>query len=41
MNRRIFTTVKATVWKFATGNRNQRVLVVKNYLSTMSSVLFE
>jgi len=22
MNRRIFTIVKATIWKFATGNRN-------------------
>jgi len=22
MNRRIFTIVKASVWKFATGNRN-------------------
>jgi len=22
MNRRIFTIVRATIWKFATGNRN-------------------
>jgi len=22
MNQRIFTIVKATIWKFATGNRN-------------------
>jgi len=38
MNRRIFTIVKATILKFAVGNRNLLVLeyqVVKNYLSSL------
>jgi len=32
MNWHIFTIVKATIWKFATGNRNTSTRVVKKLL---------